>query len=171
MMKKRKQTEKPLHPYRMGFFSRLPEGLKINVLKWWCFAATYYFVGFGMPSIMNSIVDTIFTLGLVLGLVFTFIISFLVNGVSSSEEIYNKHYALRSKSPLRILYNVFYSWILIIFVAMTYQVVNSIYNMIMGYGEGVIKIGVEPILYGVVILFYDMVLIRVFSRFYDRKRK
>ena len=72
---------------------------------------------------------------------------------------------------LRILYNVFYSWILIIFVAMTYQVVNSINNMIMGYGEGVIEIGVEPILYGVVILFYDMVLIRVLSRIYDRKRK
>lgn len=171
MKKKKKQTEETLHPYRMGFFSKLPEGLKINVLKWWCFGATYYFVGFGMPSVMNSVIDTIFTLGLVLGLVFTFVISFLVNGVSSSEEIYNKHYAIRSKSPLRILYNVFYSWILIIFVAMTYQVVNSINNMIMGYGEGVIEIGVEPILYGVVVLFYDMVLIKVFSRVYDRKRK
>ncbi len=168
---KGKKKEKQLHPYQISVFSKIPLGIRLKALKWWCFAATYYFVGFGMPMLMHSVIDTMFTLGLVLGLVYTFIINTIVNGLSDTEEIYNRHIAITSKSPLRIIYNVLYSWAIIIMVAMSYQVINMAINAMMGYESSVIKFGVEPIFFGIIVTFYDMVFIAFFKRLKDAKNK
>ncbi len=169
-MKKKKKDKNKLDPYKISPLSAIPVPIQVGIAKWWCYAAVYYFVGFGMPMLMTSVIDTIFTLGLVLGLVQTFVVSFVVKGICGKEEIYHKYLAVKTKSPFRILLYVLYGWVLTIFVAMTYQIINMLINSIMGYGNGVIKFGVEPLLFGVFMLVYDTAIIRLMGRISELRK-
>jgi len=161
-MKKKKKLE--LNPYRIDRFDSIPICIRVNVVKWWCYAACYYLVGFGMPQLMYSVIDTMFTLGLVMGLVSALVIAFIVRGICVKEEVYNKYLAIKNNGPIRIIQHVLYSWILVTMVTMTYQIINTAIIAVMNLETGVITLAVEPIIFGVFVVIYDILFIKVIDR-------
>ncbi|GAU75741.1 hypothetical protein [Fusibacter sp. 3D3] len=170
-MKKKAKEKKRLDPYKIDLLSSIPIPIQVGVSKWWCYAATYYFIGFGMPMLMHSVIDSIFVLGLVLGLVQTFVVNFVVKGICGKEEVFNKYLAIRMTSPFRIVVQVLYSWVLIVLIAMTYQIFNTVLSSMYGYEEGVVVLGVEPVLFGILLLIYDTLFIKAFSKKTFRKKQ
>jgi len=161
---KRKRKTQELHPYSVGVFSFVPDRLKIALLKWWCFAAVYYFIGFGMPHLSAGVLDSIVSLGLVMGLVYAIVISTVVHGIYHEVEISQNYLAVHNRGPFRMLLFIAYSWLQVALVVVTYQMANSFLNMMSDSVEMVVFIGVEPILFGILCLLWDNVLIFILNK-------
>ncbi len=159
-----KSKQKVLHPYNTSFYSRWPKGLKISIAKWWFAASTYYFIGFGMPNIMQSSIDVIFNLGLVLGALSALILYPLINYITKVEGDGVLYKAVKTQSPLRIIYLVMYNWLMVTIIAYSYQLINFVINSVMHFEKGTIKFGVEPILFGIFYMMFDRFVIKVISR-------
>lgn len=164
MKPKQAKLPKALHPYNTSFYSAWPTWVKIIITKWWFTAATYYFVGFGMPHIKQSAIDVIFNMGLVIGALSALILYPLINYITKIKNNANDYKAIKSQSPLRIIYLVGYNWLVVAMIAYSYQIINMIINGLMHYESGTIRFGVEPILFGVFYVMLDVLLIKAIDK-------
>lgn len=167
-MKNKKKNSRPkgMMPYNAGFLSRVPEKAKILFFKWWLVAIVYYVIGFGMPTLTSSVYDIIFVLGLAIGAIYGTLVKFIIKDMRVVD--ISKYAFITSKSPLRIVTNVFYSYLVLFFVVMTYESINRILNLMITSTENV-HLGAEPILFALFYVFFDTALISVKNRFKKKK--
>lgn len=167
-LSKKKKNSRPsgLRPYNAGFLSKIPEKYKILFFKWWCVAAVYYFIGIGMPDLMGSVYDVMFILGLVIGALYGTLIKFIIKDMRVEDV--SKYAFITSDSPLRIVTNVFYAYLVLIFVVMSYESINRVINLMLSKTEN-IYLPAEPILFALLYVLFDIALISVKNRFKKKK--
>ncbi len=151
-------SKEELEKYRKKRF-RIPNVVKIIFLKAWFFGAVCYFILWGLGMYLPDL-EQIVVLGLVLGMVTDLLLNNVIRFLESFPgENKNWMFVNRKKTGGLVL-NVLYGCVIIWCVYSTYTGVNEFLNIAYDT-EGVIYLGVEPLLFGLFAMGYDLAFLAV----------
>lgn len=162
--------EKTPNPYQIDKFSKIPGWVKVTFLKWWVAGAVYYFVGFGLLFTLTSFIDSVIYLGLLLGIVSEYIVNPVIRWMQKSLPNYEDHIIVLERGVKGLLLNILFGFLFSIIIAMTYVGINSLAIAIFSLEKSRIVLGVEPILYGLFYLAYNILFIKIKHFLFRRKK-
>lgn len=154
----------PGKQYRSGFLDKIPNWVLALFVKFWFNGAVCFFILWGLGLYVSDMLDMIVVLAVVMGMV----TDLLVNNVFRFFETYNgqnsKWMMFPKKAYWTFLANIPYAALVLYCVIWTYNIINVIGNNINGT-ENTMYLGVEPILYGLLYLLFDMCFIGIKNLF------
>ena len=151
-------SQEELKRYRSKGGLKLPETLKVVLLKTWFAGAVCYFILWGLGTYIYSIIDMLFILGIVLGLVTDLLTNNVIRFVEKTPGENDKWLLFPKKGMVRFFLNMVYAIVLVALVYGLYGVINSVLAVLLGLTDTV-ALGVEPILFGVFTMGFDMLFI------------
>lgn len=151
-------SEAELKKYRSKGGIKLSEPLKVVLLKAWFAGAVCYFILWGLGTYIYSIIDLLFIMGIVLGLVTDLLTNNVIRFIEKTPGENDKWLMFPSKGMVSFFLNMVYAIVLIVLVYGLYGVINGIIVSITGATDTV-PLGVEPILFGVFCMAFDMLFI------------
>lgn len=151
-------SQEELNRYRTKQGFRIPEWVKILLIKTWFAGAVCFFILWGLGIYIGNMLDMLFILSVVLGMVN----DVLVNSVLRFMEVTpgaNSGWMLLPKKGLGSFFgNILYAFVIVYCVYATYNGINGILSGIFGTTD-VVYLGVEPILFGTFCMGFDMLFI------------
>lgn len=143
---KNKKLKDPAKQYRTGFLDRIPAPVKALFVKFWFNGAVCYFIFWGLGTIVTNYLDMIFVLAVVLGMVTDILVNNALRFVETLPGENNKWMMFPQKKYWTFIANIFYAFIVLYCVIWLYEV---------------IKIGVEPILFGIFYMLFDLLFVGI----------
>ncbi len=143
---KNKKLKDPAKQYRTGFLDRIPAPVKALFIKFWFNGAVCYFIFWGLGTIVTNYLDMIFVLAVVLGMVTDILVNNALRFVETLPGENNKWMMFPQKKYWTFIANIFYAFIVLYCVIWLYEV---------------IKIGVEPILFGIFYMLFDLLFVGI----------
>ena len=128
------------------------------LLKTWFAGAVCYFILWGLGTYIYSIIDMLFILGIVLGLVTDLLTNNVIRFVEKTPGENDKWLLFPKKGMVSFFLNMVYAIVLVALVYGLYGVINSVLAVLLGLTDTV-ALGVEPILFGVFTMGFDMLFI------------
>lgn len=153
-------SKEELDRYRSKKGIVIPEIVKIVLIKAWFAGAVCYFFVWGLGTYISSMLDMLFILGVVLGMVTDLLVNSVLRFVEKTPGENEKWLMVSKKGFTSFFLNIVYSFVIIACVYLTYFVINSVITGITGDVESV-PLGVEPILFGVFCMGYDMLFVLI----------
>ena len=151
-------SQEELKRYRSKGGLKLPETLKVVLLKTWFAGAVCYFILWGLGTYIYSIIGMLFILGIVLGLVTDLLTNNVIRFVEKTPGENDKWLLFPKKGMVSFFLNMVYAIVLVALVYGLYGVINSVLAVLLGLTDTV-ALGVEPILFGVFTMGFDMLFI------------
>lgn len=158
---------KPLEPlgidpgkkYRSGgFLDKIPSWLKAVFMKFWFNGAVCYFVLWGLGLFISNFENMLIILAIVLGMVTDILVNNAFRFFAVTEGANDKWMMFPKKKLINLFLNVVYAFIILIIVVWFYNSLNGVLNTVNGT-DGEIFIGVEPILFGLFYVVFDLAFI------------
>ena len=143
---KDKKLKDPAKQYRSGFLDRIPAPVKALFVKFWFNGAVCFFIFWGLSALIGNLLDTIFVLALVMGMVTDILVNNTLRFVETLPEENNKWMMFPQKKYWTFIANIFYSFIVLFCVIWLYKILG---------------INVEPILFGIFYMLFDLFFIGV----------
>jgi len=153
-------SEEELAKYRSGGKFRIPEPVKVLFIKAWFAGAVCYFILWGLGMYIYSLIDMMFVLGIVLGMATDLLTNNVIRFIEKTPGANDKWLLLPKKGMASFFGNIVYSIILLICVYNLYTGINNVYAAVTGNTE-VVLLGVEPVLFGVFCMGFDMLFILI----------
>lgn len=139
---------------------RIPDGVKMFVLRWWMVGAVCFFVGFGTGfGASANPLDLVFLLCSVIAALTVFVfnpIIFTLYDIRKAGRIVNAEYRSQpfSGKILRNVREILKCYAVGILEFMTYQGLNSLYAAMRGDAGGVVVFPIEPVMFGLIFVVY-----------------
>ncbi len=153
-----KTKKDPGRAYRSSFIDKIPSWILALFVKFWFSGAVCYFIFWGLGLYIGNMEDMIVILAIVLGMV----TDIGVNNVFRFFETYKgqntKWMMFPQKGWWTFILNIPYALVVLLGVMWFYQVLNAGLNMMNG-SEGIMYVGVEPLLFGLSYMAIDVLLI------------
>ncbi len=152
-------SDKEINQYKSRGKLKLPTWLKIGFIKFWFSGAICYFFLWGLGTYISGL-DLMFALAVGLGLSVDLMVNSLLHHFEPEKGAYDKWMMIPFRQFWTIFLNVIYSGVLLYCIIQTYNVINTI---LVGDAETAqtVAVGVEPILFGLLYMGYDMLFITV----------
>lgn len=141
---KDKKLKDPAKQYRTSFLDRIPSPVKALFIKFWFNGAVCYFIFWGLGMMITNYLDMIFVLAVVLGMITDILVNNALRFVETLPGENNKWMMFPQKKYWTFIANIFYAFIVLFCVIWLYEV---------------IKIGVEPILFGIFYMLFDLLFV------------
>ncbi len=139
---------------------QIPNLVKVLFLKAWFAGAVCYFVLWGLGLYVGNIIDMLFILGMVLGMVTDLLTNNLIRYAEKIPGENDKWLLITRKGILGFLPNLVFSQIIVLCVFFLYNFINVfIFNTPADPGNPFL--GVEPILYGLFCMGFDMLFVGI----------
>ncbi len=158
-MSKQKKTieqaekEKEMDNYQKpSFFSRIPYGVKAEVIKYWFYGALFFFIGMGL-SAQGELLALLG--GLIGGVVFDFMYGNILLIIESEDDQHDNYIIYKSKKLYSLVFNILFE--LIVFFITAYICVG----IVKLYGEKDIWLFQEPLTQALVALVVDGILLLI----------
>lgn len=151
-------SEEELNKYRSGGKKRIPEWLKVLLIKAWFAGAVCYFILWGLGIYIYSLIDMLFILGIVLGMVTDLMVNNVIRFIEPTPGDNDKWLLVSSRGMTGFFLNLIYGLILVVCVYLTYNAINAVIIGFTGAADTV-PLGVEPVLYGVFCTVFDLLFI------------
>lgn len=151
-------SEEELKKYRSKGGLKLPETLKVVLLKAWFAGAVCYFILWGLGTYIYSIIDMLFVLGIVLGLTTDLLTNNVIRFIEKTPGENDKWLLFPKKGMVSFFLNMVYAIVLVVLVYSLYGGINRILVAMLDLTDTV-PLGVEPILFGVFTMAFDMLFI------------
>lgn len=138
---------------------RIPTWLKICFVKFWFSGAMCYFFLWGLGTYISGL-DLMFVLAVGLGLSVDLLVNHLLRYFEPEKGAYNKWMMITTRKFWSIFLNVIYSGLVLFCIVSTYNMINTI---LVGDIETAqrVAVPVEPILFGLLYMGFDMLCITV----------
>ena len=166
-------SEEELEKYRSKKGLRIPEPVKIFLIKCWFAGAVCFFFLWGLGTYIGSMLDMLFILGVALGIVTDLLTNNVLRFVEKTPGANDKWMMYPRKKTVYLFLNIVHAMVIVVCVYLLYNVINYTITSITGNTETV-PLGVEPILFGVFCTAVDAVFIKIkqtiFSIFRDAKK-
>lgn len=133
----------------------IPTAVKILFIKFWFSGAICYFFLWGLGMYADAL-DLMVILAIGLGLVTDLLVNHILRSFEPEERAYDKWMMVTMRKHWSIFLNVLYSGVVLFFVYKTYNVINQ---GITGGDKDASILGVEPILFGLFYMGFDMLFI------------
>lgn len=137
----------------------IPVWLKICFVKFWFSGAMCYFFLWGLGTYLSGL-DLMFVLAVGLGLSVDLMVNHLLRYFEPEKGAYNKWMMVTTRKFWSIFLNAVYSGLVLFCIVRTYNVINTI---LVGDVETAqtVAVPVEPILFGLLYMGFDMLFITV----------
>lgn len=130
-----------------------------RIFRWWAASAIYFFVGWGTNvGAQSTMIDFVFFLGIAIGLFEMFVVNPVVNSM------FNVRNPIRfsDKSIMKkVIYRLRYfakTFIIIIFVVITYDIINYTAIIVRGLDSEAVFLPGEPIMFGIFYIIYYILI-------------
>ncbi len=154
-------SEAELRKYRSGPKFKIAEGFIFCFVKWWFPAACCFFFMWGLGNYLHDSLDLMFVTSLGLGMVTDILtnnaLRFLERTPGSADRWIM---CSKRKSFVTFPLNILYAMVLMFFVYSTYTVINVVIIKVRNLTD-TLPLAVEPILFGLIYLGWDMLFITV----------
>lgn len=155
-------SREELEKYRSRKGIRIPDAVKILGIKAWFAGAVCYFFFWGLGTYVSGMLDMMFVLGMALGLVTDLLTNNVIRFIEKTPGQNNAWLLVPRKGVAGLLLNVLCSMAILMCVYMLFNIINFAIVAVTGAVDTV-PLGVEPILFGVFCMGFDMLFI-VFKR-------
>lgn len=161
-----KETAKPIPEEekqftKPRFLDKVPCFVKALFIKFWFNGACCFFFYWGLGMFVRDVFALILILGIASGIVTDLITNNLFRFMQTSEREYDKWMLLPMKKYRTFFVNIVYALMLVVFVVYTYNGINRLIVSSENLPSDTVVLGVEPILYGLIYLLYDLVFIGI----------
>ncbi len=150
-------SQEELNRYRSKRGFHIPEWLKVLFLKFWFTGAVCYFILWGLGMYVQGL-DMMFVLAMVLGMITDLLLNNVLRFMEKIPGENNKWMLVSRKGMVGFGLNLLYGCVLVFCVYQVYVGINGVYAELTG-AENTILLGVEPILFGLLCMAFDMLFI------------
>lgn len=152
-------SQEELKKYRSKGGIKLPQPVKVILLKAWFAGAVCYFILWGLGMYIYSLIDMLFIMGIVLGMVTDLLTNNVIRFIEATPGENNKWLMFpNQKGMVSFFLNLVYALVLVACVYFLYSGINLMIVAIIGNADTV-PLGVEPVLYGVFYMGFDLLFV------------
>lgn len=152
-------SEEEIEKYTSRRKFKIPTWLKVTFIKFWFAGAVCYFIMWGLGTVITGL-DLMAALAIVLGIVNDIMINNVLRHFAPINGAYDKWMMFPFKKFWTVFLNVIYCAVILFFIIQTYNVINTLLVGDVETAESV-AVGVEPILFGLLFLGYDMLFVAI----------
>ena len=139
---------------------KLADWAKLIIIKWWFPGAVCFFFLWGLGGYMADLLDTLFVTGLALGVVTDMLTNNALRFFEKKKGEADYWIMVTKQGYVSFPLNILYAFVVLFCVFMFYTGVNTALSAITGTTDKVF-LGVEPILFGLIYLGFDLLLIKL----------
>lgn len=153
-------SQEELSRYRNRKGKGIPNAVKILFIKAWFGGAVCFFILWGLGTYLSSMIDMLFILGVTLGMVTDLLANGIIRFIEKTEGENDGWMMFPKKGTISFFLNIIYSMVIVVCVYLLYNLINYAITGITGNLDSV-PLGVEPILFGVFCMGFDMLFIGI----------
>lgn len=148
-----------LEKYRSHGKIRIPLWLKLGFIKFWFPAAVCFFFLWGLSPYFGSMLDLLVVTGIAMGFVTDLLTDNAIRFIAKTEGENDQWMMFPKKRFISLPLNVLYAGIILFLVFSAYTAANVALIRLTGAPEDSVPLGVEPLLFGILYLAFDLVLL------------
>ena len=156
-----------LAKYRSHGKWRIPRVVKLLFIKFWFPAAVCFFFLWGLAPYVGNTLDLMVITAFALGFVTDLLTNNVLRFIARAEGENDRWMMFPKKGFITLPLNLLYAGLLLFLVFRTYTAGNLLFIRLSGAAEDAVPLGVEPLLFGLIYLFFDLLLLgmkRLFLR-------
>ena len=150
----------PGRAYRSSATDKIPNWIKALFIKFWFNGAVCFFILWGLGLYVTNMTDMLVVLAVVMGMVTDILVNNAFRFLEKYEGQNSKWMMFPKKKYWTFFANIIYAFPVLFLVVRLYEFINLAGNRINGT-ENEMILGVEPILFGLFYLMFDMILIGI----------
>ncbi|MBR2788093.1 MAG: hypothetical protein IKE33_05920 [Erysipelotrichaceae bacterium] len=150
-----KVSDEELNKYNSSILNRIPIWVKAMFIKFWFAGAVCFFFFWGLSVYLNSWLDQVFILGIGMGIVTDILTNNILRFLSSDDKEYYPYMMFEENRYWTFIANILYAFIVLTIVIGFYRL---------------LKMNVEPILFGIIYTAVDMLFITIKNRLFKKER-
>ena len=147
-----------LTKYKSKSKFHIPSPVKALFMKFWFGGMVCYFFMWGLGLYIPSQLDLFVVTSAAMGFVTDILVNNIFRFYAETEGANDKWMMFPKKGYKSLLLNIVYAFVLMLFVAKAYNLINTVIISITGQTDTV-PFGVEPISFGLIYLGFDMLFI------------
>lgn len=155
-----KVSEEELRAYRSHGKVKIADWVKALFIKAWFAGAVCFFFMWGLGNYYADQLDMLFVTGTALGIVTDLLTNNVLRFISKTQGANDRWMMFPQKGFISFPLNILYGYVILILVALLYNVINLTIIHFTGAADTV-PLGVEPILFGIFCMGFDVLLIRI----------
>jgi len=136
---------------------KIPEKLKVLLIKWWFYGAVCFFVFMGLGLYLADTLDLYFVAAVVMGMTADLLINRYLRFAEKLPGGSAAYRMVTLRGATGFFCNILYAGLLLFFTITAYGVINAVLGAMGGY------LGVEPIGFGIVVTCIDSMCLRLKS--------
>lgn len=148
-----------LEKYRSHGKIKLPMWLKIGFIKFWFPAAVCFFFLWGLSAYIGNMLDLLFVMGIALGFVTDLLTDNAIRFIAKTEGGNDCWMMFPKKRFVSLPLNVLYAGLILFLVFYAYTAANIAIIRLTAAPEDSVPLGVEPLLFGILYLAFDLALL------------
>ena len=153
-----KYSKEELEKYRSSRGKwKLPEKLKVLLIKWWFYGAVCFFVFMGLGLYLADTLDLYFVAAVIMGMAADLLINRFLRFTEKLPGGNAAHMMVTMRGARGFFLNILYACLLLFLTVTAYGVINAALGMMGGF------LGVEPITFGVIVTCLDSMCLRLKS--------
>lgn len=157
-------SEEELRKYRSKSKIHIPETVKILFIKAWFAGAVCFFFIWGLGTYIYSMIDMLFIVGVVMGMVTDLLVNNVIRFIEQTPGANDRWLMFQKKGFMSFFFNIIYSFLIIFCVYELYIFINTVITTFTGNPDTV-PLGVEPILFGVFWMAFDVLFVGIKNMF------
>lgn len=152
--------EEELNKYRSKSKLHIPETVKILFIKAWFAGAVCYFILWGLGTYVSSTLDMMFVLAICLGMMTDLLLNNVIRFIEKTPGANDQWLFVRRRGVVGFFLNILYGTLVLLCVYVLYNLINILLMHLTGKTDTVF-LGVEPFLFGVFCMGFDMLFIGI----------
>lgn len=154
-------SEKEIRKYKgKGGKWTIPSWVKIIFVKFWFSGAICYFFLWGLGLYLQNL-DLMVALVIGLGVVTDLMVNGLLRYFEPQKFAYDKWMMVTVRKWWSMFFNILYAGVLLFFIVQTYEIINRIATGSTAAEAQSVPVPVEPLLFGLLYMGYDMLFILI----------
>ena len=162
-------SEAELRKYRSGPKIKISETVKALLIKYWFNGSVCFFFFLGLGNYLRDLLDQLLVLGMAMGIITDILVNNVLRFIAKPEGANDRWMMVPKKQLSSLFLNILYAFVVLFFVYMFYNLVNSILQ-----SAGGSILSVEPLLFGLFYLGFDLLFIsmkKLMMRIIDDAKK
>ena len=139
----------------------LEDWVKLLFIKWWFPAAVCFFILWGLGAMVPNVLDQLVITGLALGFVTDLLTNNVLRFLAKTEGANDRWMMHPRKGFWSLPLNILHAGVVLFLVYTAYNALNRALIALRGLPGDAVPLGVEPILFGLLCLGFDMMLIGI----------
>ncbi len=149
-------SKEELHKYRRRGGIHIPNWLKVIGIKAWFAGAVCFFFLWGLGTYISGL-DMLVVTGLCMGVVTDLLVNNSIRFIEKNPGENDVFMMIPPRGVRSFVLNLIYSCVILACVYQFYQIINTILSVL--GGENAHYLGVEPVLFGLLCMGFDMLFV------------